>query len=138
MKWALALVVVTALAAITTAVYVVVDNRDPVPSDTLACVREQKLSLNRSSASLEVARLDAIRGDLRPARRWDWGRTSGVLLQGPAKDYAVLALWNVDTPSLASGDVGRRVYESPGRFPVVSAESPVRGRLVLCARQQND
>ena len=135
MKWALALVVLTAVGAVATGVYVVLDNRDPVPNDTLACVREQKLSLNRSSASLEVARQDAIRGELRPARRWDWGRTSGVLLQGPAKDYAVLALWNVDTPSLAGGDVGRRVYESPGRFPVVSAESPVLGRLVLCARR---
>ena len=138
MRWALALVVVTALAAIATAVYVVLDNRDPVPADTLACVRKQKLELTRSSASLEVARQDAIRGTLRPARRWDWGRTNGVLLQGPAKNYAVLALWNADSPSLASGDVGRRVYESPGRFPVVSAESPVRGRLALCARRAGD
>ena len=102
-----------------------------------ACARPS-CSLNRSSASLEVARLDAVRGELRPARRWDWGRTSGVLLQGPPKDYAVLALWNVDTPSLAGGDVGRRVYESPGRFPVVSAETPVRGRLALCARRAGD
>ena len=38
--------------------------------------------MNRSTASLEVARQDAIRGELRPTRRWDWGRTSGVLLQG--------------------------------------------------------
>lgn len=138
MRWALALVIVAAAGAIATAIYVVLDNRDPVPSDMLACVRKQKLELNRSSASLEVARQDAIRGELRPARRWDWGRTSGVLLQGAAKDYAVLALWNVDTPSLAGGDVGRRVYESPGRFPVVSAESPVLGRLALCARQASD
>ena len=138
MRWTLLLVVVTAVAAVATAVYVVLDNRDPVPADTLACVRKQKLELTRSSAALEIARQDAIRGELRPTRRWDWGRTNGVLLQGPAKNYAVLALWNADTPSLAGGDIGRRVYASPGRFPVVSAESPVLGRLALCARQQSD
>lgn len=133
MRWAIALVVVTALATVGVATYVVLENRDPVPADVLACVREANLPLNRSTASLNVARRDALSGELRPLRRWDWGRTSGVLLQGPARDYVVLALWNVDTPSLARGDVGRRVYESPGRFPVVSAETPGRGRLALCA-----
>ncbi len=135
MKWTIALVVVTALAALGTGVYVVLSNRDPVPSDVLACVRDAELSLNRSTTSLSLARQDALRGALRPTRRWDWGRTNGVLLQGPAKDYAVLALWNADTPSLAGGDVGRRVYESPGRFPVVSAEMPVLGRLTRCAQR---
>ena len=61
-----------------------------------------------------------------------------MLLQGPARDYAVLALWNSDTPSLSTGDVGRRVYESPGRFPVVSAERPLRGRLLRCAGRAGD
>ena len=135
MKWTIALVALMAVASVATAAYVVLDNRDPIPSDMLACVRDADLPLNRSTASLNVAREDAAAGDLKPVRRWDWGRTSGVMLQGPLKDYAVLALWNVDTPSLARGDVGRRVYESPGRFPVVSAESPVLGRLALCARR---
>ena len=138
MKWAVALVALMVIASIGVGVYVVLENRDPVPSDALACVREAKLPLNRSSSSLEIARQDALRGELRATRRWDWGRTSGVLLQGPAKDYAVLALWNVDTPSLAGGDVGRRVYASPGRFPVVSAETPVLGRLAVCARKAGD
>lgn len=135
MKWTIALVALMAVASVATAAYVVLDNRDPIPSDMLACVRDADLPLNRSTASLNVAREDAAAGGLKPVRRWDWGRTSGVMLQGPLKDYAVLALWNVDTPSLARGDVGRRVYESPGRFPVVSAESPVLGRLALCARR---
>jgi hypothetical protein len=134
-KWSIALVVVAALAAAGTAIYVVLDNRDPVPADVLACVRDAGLPLNRSTASLNLARHDALSGRLVARRRWDWGRTSGALLQGPARDYAVLALWNADTPSLAAGDVGRRVYESPGRFPVVSAERPLRGRLVRCSER---
>jgi hypothetical protein len=134
-KLSIALVVVAALAAAGAAIYVVLDNRDPVPADALACVRAAGLPLNRSTASLNLARQDAIDGRLVPSRRWDWGRTSGVLLQGPARDYAVLALWNSDTPSLATGDVGRRVYASPGRFPVVSAERPLRGRLMRCAER---
>ena len=132
---AVALVIVAALGAVGVGIYVVLDNRDPVPSDVLACVRDADLPLNRSSASLNLARQDALSGRLTVARRWDWGRTSGVLLRGAAGDYAVLALWNQDTPSLATGDVGRRVYESPGRFPVVSAETPPRGRLVRCAER---
>jgi hypothetical protein len=132
---AVALVIVAALAAAGAAIYVVLDNRDPVPADMLACVRDADLPLSRSSASLNIARQDALSGRLTVARRWDWGRTSGVLLRGATGDYAVLALWNEDTPSLATGDVGRRVYESPGRFPVVSAESPPRGRLVRCAER---
>ena len=137
-RWSIALVVVAALAAAGAAIYVVLDNRDPVPADVLACVRDADLPLNRSSASLNLARRDALTGKLVATRRWDWGRTSGVLLQGPVRDYGVLALWNVDTPSLATGDVGRRVYESPGRFPVVSAERPLRGRLARCAERQGD
>jgi hypothetical protein len=132
-RWSIALVVVAALIAAGAAIYVVLDNRDPVPADVLACVRSAELPLNRSTASLNLAREDASTGRLVVTRRWDWGRTSGVLLQGPVRDYALLALWNSDTPSLAAGDVGRRVYESPGRFPVVSAERPLRGRLVRCA-----
>lgn len=135
MKWAIALVVITALGAVGSALYVVLDNRDPVPADVLACVREAELPLNRSTSSLNLARQDAMRGELRPTRRWDLGRTSAVLLQGPGRRYGVLALWNADTPSLAAGDVGRRVYESPGRFPVVSAENPLRGRLASCVQR---
>jgi hypothetical protein len=134
-RWSIALVVVAAIAAAGAAIYVVLHNRDPVPADVLACVRKADLPLNRSTASLNLARPDALSGRLVVIRRWDWGRTSGVLLQGPARDYALLALWNSDTPSLASGDVGRRVYESPGRFPVVSAERVLRGRLVRCAER---
>ncbi len=138
MKLAIALVVVMGLAAAGAATYVVIDNRDPVAADVLACVRDANLPLSRSTASLNLARRDALTGALRPVRRWDWGRTNGVMLVGPARDYAVLALWNVDTPSLATGDVGRRVYESPGRFPVVSSEVPLRGRLARCAREAGD
>ena len=111
------------------------DNRDPVPADTLACVRKQKLG---ADALERLARRSPAATRCRglPRARRGWGRTSGVLLEGGrSSDYAVLALWNVDTPSLATGDVGRRVYESPGRFPVVSAETPVLGRLVRCAEK---
>jgi hypothetical protein len=135
MRSAVALVVVFALLAAGVAIYVVLHNRDPVPDDVLACVQKAGLPLNRSSASLEVARRDALTGKLVIRRRWDWGHTNGVLLQGPVGDYAVLALWNSDTPSLESGDVGRRLYESPGEFPVVSAETPLSGRLVHCAER---
>ena len=106
MKLAIALVVVMGLAAAGAATYVVLDNRDPVAADMLACVRDANLPLSRSTASLNLARRDALTGALRPVRRWDWGRTSGVMLVGPARDYAVLALWNVDTP--VAGDRRRR------------------------------
>lgn len=127
------LVAVLALAAGATGVYVVLDNRDPVPGDVQACVREAGLTFARSTGSLTRARADAIAGDLRVVRRWDWDPSRAVLLTGPAGDYALLALWNPSTPSLARADAGRRVYDAPERFPVVSLESPDRGRLRACA-----
>ena len=63
-RWSIALVVVAALAAAGAAIYVVLDNRDPVPADVLACVRNADLPLNRSTASLNLARQDALTGRL--------------------------------------------------------------------------
>jgi hypothetical protein len=136
-KWLLLLCVLAAAGAITTGVVVVLNERDPVPADVRACLREADLTLARSPEALGVARPDASTGQLRAVRRWDWGRTSGVLLQGPERDYAVLALWNADTPSLARGDIGRRVYSTPSEFPVVSLQVPRSDRLVACAEQQD-
>lgn len=134
-KALVALVVVAAVAAVATGVYVVLDNRDPVPGDVEACVREAGLSFAYSTGSLTRARVDATAGELRVVKRWDWDPTRAVLLSGPAGDYALLALWNPNTPSLARADAGRRVYDTPARFPVVSLESPDRGRLRACAEK---
>lgn len=136
MKWLAALAVLVAAASITVAVVVVVRERDPVPDEIRACLDEAGLSLARSSEALGVARADATSGDLRAVRRWDWGRTAGVLLQAPQRDYAVLALWNADTPSLARGDVGRRVYSAPSKFPAVAIQVPRSDRLIACAERQ--
>ena len=134
MKWALALLVVVAAATIGTAVYVVLHNRDPVPNDITACVNKAGLTVAHNSAALNVARADVETGALRPVRRWDFGRTDGVLLQPPDRSYAILVLSNPDAPSLG-GDVGRRVYDQPNAFPLVSVETPVTGVLVRCAKK---
>ena len=112
--------IVAALGAVGVGIYVVLDNRDPVPSDVLACVRDADLPLNRSSASLNLARQDALSGRLTVARRWDWGRTSGVLLRGAAGDYAVLALWNA----------GHAVARHRRRRPRASTKAPAASRVV--------
>ncbi|HVP03516.1 MAG TPA: hypothetical protein VMT10_13175 [Solirubrobacteraceae bacterium] len=132
MKWALALALLVGVAAVGTAVYVVVHNRDPVPNDISACVTKAGLTVAHNSAALGVARADVAQGALRPVRRWDFGRTDGVLLQPPDRSYAILALSNPSAPSLG-GDVGRRVYEQPSAYPLVAVEDPVTGRLVRCA-----
>ncbi|MCU0258879.1 MAG: hypothetical protein MUF56_07625 [Solirubrobacteraceae bacterium] len=119
MKWLMALAALVAAASITVAVVVVVRERDPVPDEIRACLDDAGLSLARSSEALGVA----------------WGRTAGVLLQAPERDYAVLALWNADTPSLARGDVGRRVYSAPSKFPAVAIQVPRSDRLVACAER---
>jgi hypothetical protein len=133
-KVLLGLVVVIALAAIGTGAYVILWNRDPVPGDVEACIRKSGLTLARSTEALTLVRPDAAVGALRVRRRWDWGRTKAVLLSGPTGDYAVLALWNPDSPSLAGGDVGRRVYDSPGRLPLIALETPDRKVLLTCAQ----
>ena len=132
-KVLIGLVVVCALAAVGAGIYVVFDNRDPVPNDVQACIRDKGLTLARSTQALALVRPDASAAALTVSRRWDWGHTKAVLLTGPQRDYALLALWNSGTPSLAKGDVGRRVYDSPGRFPVVALETPDRKVLLGCA-----
>ncbi len=128
-------VIVFALASFGAGAYVVLWNRDPVPNDVEACIRKAGLPLARSTQALTLVRPDAAAAALTVRRRWDWGHTNGVLLGGPAGDYALLALWNGDSPSLAGGDVGRRVYDSPGRFPIVALETPDRKVLLTCAKQ---
>lgn len=132
-KFLIGLVVAVAIAAVGVGVYVVLWNRDPVPNDVEACIREAGLPLARSTDALSAVRLDAAAGDLEVIRRWDWGRTKGVMFTGAQRDYVLLALWNSDTPSLASGDVGRRVYDSPALFPIVALERPDGKLLVGCA-----
>jgi len=131
----IALVVASALAAVAAGVYVVFWNRDPVPNDVEACVRKAGLPFARSTPALARVRPDAAAGDLRVVRRWDWGRTKAVLLTGPQGGYVLLSLWNSDTPSLAGGDAGRRVYDSPEQFPSVVLEAPDRGVLRTCAQK---
>jgi hypothetical protein len=134
-KLLIGVVVVFALASFGVGAYVVLWNRDPVPNDVEACVRKAGLPLARSAEALALVRPDAAAGKLKVRQRWDWGHTNGVLLAGPVGDYTLLALWNGDSPSLASGDVGRRVYDSPDRFPVVALETPDRKVLLTCAKQ---
>jgi hypothetical protein len=55
--------------------------------------------------------------------------------RGERNDYAALALWNADTPSLATTRSLPRVYERPSDFPVVAVELPDRGELERCARR---
>lgn len=134
MKWLLALVALCGVAAAGVATKVVLDNRDPVPADTIACARKAGLSVARSSDALTLMRTDVQGHTLRVVRRWDWGRSSGVLVRGSlAGGFAVLALWNKDTPSLASDAALARVYDEPNHFPVVLAERPTHGVLLRCA-----
>ena len=135
MKWLVGLVVLTAIGAAGVATKVVLDNRDPVPADTLKCVRKAGLELARGRDALGVMRDDAVAGTLKVTQRWDWGRTSGALIRGERNDYAALALWNADTPSLATTRSLARVYERPSDFPIVAVELPDRGELERCARR---
>ncbi len=134
-KFLIGLVAFFALAAVGAGVYVVLWNRDPVPNEIEACIREADIPLVRSTDALNLVRPDAAAGDLDVVRRWDYGRTNAVLLTGPQRDYALLALWNSDTPSLARGDVGRRVYDSPALFPIVAVERPDGKALAACAEE---
>lgn len=133
MKWLVALVALTAVSAAVVATKVVLDNRDPVPADTLACVRKSGLAPARSSDALAVMRGDALAGTLRVVRRWDWGRTSGVLIRGAGDDWTALALWRADTPSPLTRRGLNRVYERPSEFPLIAVESPDAGALQRCA-----
>lgn len=136
MKWLLALVAVSAAASLAVGARVVLHNRDPVPGDTIACARKAGLSLARSSDALTLMRADVQAHTLRVLRRWDWGRSSGVLVGGSAPGrFAVLALWNADTPSLAADAALSRIYDRPNHFPAVFAELPDAGALVRCARK---
>ena len=135
MKWLFALVVLTAVGAAAVATKVVLDNRDPVPADTLRCVRKAGLELARGRDAVGVMRQDALAGTLKITQRWDWGRSSGALIRGAQNDYVALALWNKDTPSLAGARSPVRVYERPSDFPVVVVETPDQGALERCARR---
>ncbi|CAB4878208.1 unannotated protein [freshwater metagenome] len=133
MKWLAGCVVLVAIAAFGVAIYVVLDNRDPVPGDIAACTRREGLSAVRSRDGLAAMREDVLAGTVTVTRRWDWGKTKGALLGGPRDDYAVLVLWNVGTPSLAAARSARRVYERPADFPLVVIESESRA-LIACAQ----
>ncbi len=133
MKWLIALVALTAVGAVAVAAKVVLDNRDPVPGDTLRCLRRSGLELARGNDALGVMRPDVAAKTLRVVRRWDWGRTAGVLISGSGKDYVALALWSGDSPSLATTASLARVYERPSAFPVVAIERPDNGALRRCA-----
>lgn len=134
MKWLVALVALTIVGAVVAAVKVVFDNRDEVPGNTVACVRKAGLAPVRSRDSLALMRGDVEAGTLHVVRRWDWGRTSGVLIRGAAStDYRVLALWSGDSPSLAGDAALARVYERPNQFPLVATEAPAKGVLEGCA-----
>ena len=80
-------------------------------------------------------RADIAAGGLKIAQRWDWGKTRGVLFEGPAKSYAMLALWNSDSASLANADAGQKVFNAPGSLPLVSVEVPDNGVLLKCAQR---
>ena len=134
MKWLIALVALTAAGAVFAATKVVLDNRDPVPGDTVACARRAGIAVARSPDALSVMRPDVLAGRLRTVRRWDWGRTSGVLIQGSLpRAYRVLALWSADTPSLAGDRALTRAFEHPNLFPFVAAEVPAGRELARCA-----
>lgn len=136
MKWLVGLVVVCAALAIGTGAYVVLSNRDPVPNEVGSCLRKAKIPLVRSSDGLALLRAELQANPrLKPVRRWNWGRTKGLLLRGEAGRFAVLALWNDRGPSLAGPGAAGRIYRTPARFSIVSIEVPDEGRLVLCAEQ---
>ena len=135
MKWAIALLVVAVIASFGTAIYIVLGNRDPVPNEISACVKKAGLAQARSQDALSAVRADIVAGGLKVAQRWDWGKTRGVLFVGPAKSYAMLALWNSDSASLAGADAGQKVFDAPGTLPLVSVEVPDGGLLLSCAQQ---
>ncbi|MFM8761663.1 MAG: hypothetical protein ACKOQ0_06010 [Solirubrobacterales bacterium] len=136
MKWLVALVVLCAGLAVSAAVYVVLWNRDPVPNEVGACLRKAKLPLVRSADGLSAFRAEirAVPG-LQPTRRWNWGRTRGLLYEVSGNRFALLALWNDRGPSLAGRDAARKIYRTPARYSIVSVETPNEGRLELCAEQ---
>jgi len=134
-KWAFAVLIVCIVASFATAIYIVLDNRDPVPNEISACVKRAGLAQARSQDALSAVRADIVAGGLKVAQRWDWGKTRGVLFEGPAKSYAMLALWNSDSASLAGADAGQKVFDAPGALPLVSVEVPDSGVLLSCAQK---
>ena len=135
MKWAFAVLIVCIVASFATAIYIVLGNRDPVPNEISACVKRAGLAQARSQDALSAVRADIVAGGLKVAQRWDWGKTRGVLFEGPAKSYAMLALWNSDSASLAGADAGQKVFDAPGALPLVSVEVPDSGGLLSCAQK---
>jgi len=135
MKWAFALLAVCVVASFAVAAYVVLGNRDPVPNEIAACVKKVGLAQARSQDALSAVRADVAAGGPKVAERWDWGKTRGVLFEGPAKSYAMLALWNSDSVSLAGADAGQKVFSAPGLLPLVSVEVPDNGLLLRCAQR---
>ncbi len=138
MKWAFAVLAVAIVASFATATYIVLGNRDPVPNEISACVKRAGLAQARSQDALSAVRADIAAGGLKIAQRWDWGKTRGVLFEGPAKSYAMLALWNSDSSSLARADAGEKVFNAPGTLPLVSVEVPDNGLLLRCAQQASN
>lgn len=135
MKWAFASLAVAIIASFGIAIYIVVGNRDPVPNEISACVKTAGLAQARSQDALSAVRADIAAGGLKIAQRWNWGKTRGVLFEGPAKSYAMLALWNSDSVSLANADAGQKVFNAPGSLPLVSVEVPDNGFLRRCAQR---
>jgi len=134
-KWAFAFLVVCVVASLATAAYIVLGNRDPVPNQIGACVKRAGLAQARSQDALSAVRSAVEAGNLKPTKRWDWGKTRGVLFEGPSGDYSMLALWNSDSPSLLGDAAARKVFESPGQLPLVSVEVPDAGVLRSCAER---
>ena len=137
MKWAFAVLLVCIAASFGTAIYIVVGNRDPVPNEIAACVKRAGLAQARSQDALSAVRADIEAGSLRPAERWDWGKTRAVLFEGTGGSYTMLALWNSDSQSLAGNDAAAKVFDSPGQLPLVSVEVPAGAELKRCAERVN-
>jgi len=133
MKWAFAVLIVCIAGSVATAAYIVLGNRDPVPNEIAACVKRAGLAQARSQDALSAVRADVEAGALKPSQRWDWGKTRAVLFEGPARGYAMLALWNSDSPSLLGNDAASNVFDEPGQLPLVSVEVPDAGALRRCA-----
>ena len=135
MKWAFAALVVCIIASFATAIFIVLDNRDPIPNQISACVKNAGLAQARSQDALSAGRADLAAGPLKVKQLWDWGKSRAVLFEGPAKSYAMLALWSADSVSLAGANAGARVFNSPGTLPLVSVEVPDRNLLFQCAQR---
>lgn len=136
MKWVIALVVVCAGFAVGAAAYVILWNRDPVPNEVGSCLRKAGLTLVRSPDGLSAFRAEiSANPGLQPARRWNWGRTRGLLYEASGERFALLALWNDRGPSLAGPNAAVKIESAPARFSIVSVESPNEGRLERCAEQ---